>query len=187
MSHPIPIFDHNGVLPPHRGDPRDRGDLSPYPCTTRDLCERFATSPERVRILTGLLDFRERLVSLGLRSGYQWLDGSFLEDIEVREGRPPNDLDVVTVFWGMDIPTQEAIQSGFREFFDPRASKAAFHLDHYPFRIDGNPQATVEFTRYWMQLFTHNRDAVWKGMVKIDLDTPAEDGAARAILADFTP
>lgn len=187
MPNPIPSFDHNGVVPPHRGDPRIAADLSPYPCTTRDLCERFATSAERVAILNGFLDFRARLESLGFRNGYQWLDGSFLEDVESRRKRPPNDLDAVTVYWGMDAATQSAIQTGFREFFDPRAAKATFRLDHYPFQIDYDPEVTVEYTRYWMQLFNHNRDGVWKGMLKIDLGTPVEDGEARAILAGFTP
>ncbi len=187
MANPIPNFDHNGVVPPHRGDPRIAADLSPYPCTSRDLCERFATSPERAAILTGFLDFRERLESLGFRTGYQWLDGSFLEDIESREKRPPRDLDVVTVYWGMDATTQTAIQTGFQEFFDPRASKANFRLDHYPFQIDFRPEVTLENTRYWMQLFNHNRDGVWKGMLKIDLGTPVEDGEARRILAGFSP
>jgi hypothetical protein len=41
---PIPAFDHNLVLPPHTGDPRDRSDLSPYACTTLELVQRFATS-----------------------------------------------------------------------------------------------------------------------------------------------
>ncbi len=187
MANPIPGFDHNGVVPPHRGDPRVPADLSPYPCTSRDLCERFATSTDRAAILTGFLDFRERLESLGFRNGYQWLDGSFLEDIEARENRSPRDLDVVTVYWEMDATTQAAIQSGFHEFFDPRASKASFRLDHYPFAIDFRPEVTVETTRYWMQLFNHNRDGVWKGMLKIDLGTPVEDADARRILAGYAP
>lgn len=132
MTHPIPAFDHNLVLPPHRGDPRLRGDLSPYACTTVDLCERFANSPERGAILKGLLAFRKRLRGEGLKAGYQWLDGSFLEDIETSESRPPNDLDLLTV--------------------------------------------------YWIQLFTHNRNAVWKGMLRIELDTPNEDAKAAEFL-----
>jgi len=187
MPNPIPPFDHNGVVPPHRGNPTLPADLSPYPCTSRDLCERFATSAERVAILSGFLDFRERLESFGVTTGFQWLDGSFLEDIETREKRPPRDLDVVTVFWAMDPATQTAIQGGFREFFDPGASKATFHLDHYPFPIDFSPEVTVEYTRYWIQLFNHNRDGVWKGMLKIDLGTPLEDAEARKVLAGFTP
>lgn len=187
MPNPIPPFDHNGVVPPHRGNPTDLADLSPYPCTSRDLCERFANSPERVAILSGFLDFRERLELSGFRDGYQWIDGSFLEDVETREKRPPRDLDVVTVYWNMDPVTEAAIQTGFPEFADPSSAKANFHLDHYPFQIDFSPELTVEYTRYWIQLFNHNRAGVWKGMLKIDLGTPVEDDEARKILTGFTP
>ena len=96
MPNPIPTFDHNLVLPPHLGDPTQPAHLSPCPCTILDLCERLGTTPERRVILKRFLDFRERLRTEGLTNGFQWLDGSFLEDIAVRESRPPRDLDVVT-------------------------------------------------------------------------------------------
>ena len=57
---PIPAFS-NDVLPPHTSDPRRREQLSPFPCTTAELCQRFATSPERLTILDGFLRFRELL------------------------------------------------------------------------------------------------------------------------------
>ena len=95
---PIPAFDANNVLPPHAGDPRRREQLSPFPCTTTEFCQRFATTPERLAILDGFLRFRELLVQAGFVSGFQWVDGSFLEDIEAEANRPPNDLDVVTFY-----------------------------------------------------------------------------------------
>ena len=79
---PIPAFNHNLVLPPHLGNPAAIGDLSPYSCTTLELCQRFGTTPERRAILGRYLDFRERMATEGLTNGFQWLDGSFLEDIE---------------------------------------------------------------------------------------------------------
>ena len=59
MPNPIPVFDHNLVLPPHLGDPVDRSQLSPYPCTTLNLCQRLGTTAERRAILGKFLDFRE--------------------------------------------------------------------------------------------------------------------------------
>ena len=76
---PIPNFDHNQVLPPHLGDPRVRSQLSPYPATSEEVCRKFATSDERGEILRGWLQFRQRLLALGVTDGFQWLDGSFLE------------------------------------------------------------------------------------------------------------
>jgi hypothetical protein len=184
---PIPPFDHNLVLPPHLGDPTQCGELSPYPCTTLELCQRLGTSLERRRILSRFLDFRERLISAGLKNGFQWLDGSFLEDVEAREGRPPKDLDVVTVYWGYELPFQEQFMTEFPEFADPTLAKANYTLDHYPFDASYRPETTVELARYWISLFSHNRLAVWKGMLRVELDTAADDSAARAELAKATP
>ena len=49
-------------------------------------------------ILDGFLRFRELLTQAGFVSGFQWVDGSFLENVEMLENRPPNDLDVVTFY-----------------------------------------------------------------------------------------
>lgn len=182
MANSIPDFDHNLVLPPHLGDPRGREQLSPYPCSTVELVRRFGVSHERCEILRGFLGFRERLRATGLISGFQWLDGSFLEDIETRENRAPRDLDVVTVYWNYDQAFQKTVISTFPEFANPPMAKANFALDHYPFDAGYSPELTVEYARYWMLLFSHNRDGVWKGMLKIDLDTPALDNEARGLL-----
>ena len=184
---PIPAFDHNLVLPPHLGDPRNPSELSPYPCTTLELCKQLGTSPERQRILELFLDFRERLTSEGLTRGFQWLDGSFLEDIEKRESRPPKDLDVVTIYWGYDMPFQRNLMIKFPEFADPMLAKANFSLDHYPLDASYHPETTVESSRYWISLFSHNRLAIWKGMLRVELNTVADDLAARAELAKVTP
>ena len=187
MPIPIPDFDHNLVLPPHLGDPVDRGQLSPYPCTALDLCQRLGTTVERRAIPGKFLDFRERLHGAGLTNGFQWLDGSFLEDVETRENRPPKDLDVVTVYWGYDRAFQAGLAASFREFASPTLAKAAYSLDHYNFDAGFDPTVTLEQTRYWILLFSHNRQGVWKGMLRIELNTPAEDAAARQELAKATP
>lgn len=187
MPNPIPNFDHNLVLPPHLGDPTNPRQLSPYPCTTVDLCQRLGTTAERRVILGKLLDFRQRLRAAGLANGFQWLDGSFLEDIETKESRPPKDLDVVTVYWGYDLPFQVQLHTTFPEIANPALSKSNYSLDHYPFDAGYNPALTLEQTRYWILLFSHNRLGVWKGMLKVELNTPAEDAAARQELAKPLP
>lgn len=179
MAGPIPDFDHNLVLPPHLGDPTNRGQLSPYPCTTEDLCRRFATSSERRQILGRFLDFRERIRAEGITNGFQWLDGSFLEDVETRERRPPRDLDVLTVYWGYDTVFQQGLWQRFPEFGSRRAARTAYQLDHFPFDAGFRPDLTLEQTRYWILLFSHNRQGVWKGMLKIELNTPTDDANAR--------
>jgi hypothetical protein len=94
----IPAYNHSHVLPPFVGvDPTVRQGVSPYETTLSDLVDRFSTSPERAAILWGLLDYRAILNPLGIVSGYQWLSGSFTENIEALQARPPGDVDVVTV------------------------------------------------------------------------------------------
>ncbi len=179
MPNPIPDFDHNLVIPPHLGDPVNLKHLSPYPCTSVDLCQKLGITEERRAILRKFLDFRERLQTEGLTRGFQWLDGSFLEDVETRDKRPPNDLDIVTVYWGYDIPFQLNLISRFKEFASPLLSKSVYGLDHYSFDAGYNALLTMEQTRYWILLFSHNRYGAWKGMLKIELNTPADDQLAR--------
>lgn len=99
---PIPAFDGIlNVLPPHLGTNGKVEHLSPYECIMQEVCERFATSSQRIGILRGFLALRQELWSLNLR-GFQWMDGSFVEDIEVQENRSPGDIDVVTFFDATD-------------------------------------------------------------------------------------
>jgi hypothetical protein len=179
---PIPAFDHNLVLPPHAGNPAVPADLSPYDCTTVELCKQLGNTPERRTILKGFLTFRAHLHGHGLRNGYQWIDGSFIEDVEKRENRAPGDIDVVTVYWGYDIPFQLALIAAFPEIANPPLSKQNFHVDHYPFDASHSPQNTVEWTRYWMQFFCHNRQSIWKGILRVSLNTPGDDALALAEL-----
>jgi len=183
---PIPDFDHNDVLPPHLGDPRRCGELSPFPASSEEVCQRFATSPERRAILSGWLNFRQELACLGITSGFQWLDGSFLEDVEKAETRPPNDLDLITFFSlpsGMsqdDLVTK--VKKQMPAFIDRSVSKASFHLDHFPVSLNSSGVNLVEQTRYWAGLFSHNRKGIWKGMLRIELNTSLADSAAMALL-----
>lgn len=187
MTNRIPDFDHNLVLPPHLGDPTRREHLSPYPCSTLDLCLRFGTTAERRNILGRYLDFRDRLRAEGMTTGYQWLDGSFLEDVETSEGRAPRDLDVLTIYWDYDRLFQSNLVRNFLEFASPKLAKSAYFLDHYALDAGMKPEITLEQARYWILLFSHNRLGVWKGMLKIELNTPADDVAACGELAKLTP
>lgn len=172
---PIPSFNYNNVLPPHLGDPTDRTHLSPYPCTILELCHTFSTSPNRIQILKNFVSFRQRMTALNINFGFQWLNGSFMENIETSEGRPPKDLDVVTFFGGLSLADQANIRATFPEFANPILAKNNFLLDHYPVDYSHSPDVTVELTRYWLQLFTHNRLGVWKGILRLSLNTPIDD------------
>lgn len=175
ITMPIPDFDHNHVLPPHLGNPVDATHLSPYTSTIIELCQHFSTSPQRISILKNLVSFRQNITAQGVLVGFQWLDGSFMENIELSELRPPNDLDILTFYRGLTPVQYSVISTAFPEFANPSLSKTNYLLDHYAIDYGYNPEVTVELTKYWLQLFTHNRNGVWKGIVRLPLNTPLED------------
>lgn len=135
----IPAWNSVGALPPIRPSaPGHSPDRSPYVVDLAMVFDRFATSPERMAILDGLLRFRADLHGAGITSGFQWLDGSFLEQIETLEGRAPKDMDVVTFF---DLPRgqdQRSLAQHHGPLFDQKQVKANYAMDAY-FIVLGQP------------------------------------------------
>lgn len=94
---PIPNFSASGVLPPFvNNNPTDPLSRSPYRATIFELVETFCTSSARANLLLGLNRCRKHLFEGGFVNGFQWIDASFVENIELRENRPPRDIDVFT-------------------------------------------------------------------------------------------
>lgn len=184
----IPDWTPHGVIPPINPLSPVTVDRSPYVVSLTDLIIRFSTSPERCRILEGLLRYRETLHGVGLIRGFQWLDGSFLENIEMLESRTPQDIDVVTFYHLPAGVTQRDLFTTAPTLFDPAQTKGLFHVDGYILELKGaNPENLVEQSTYWYSMWSHRRDYQWKGFVQIDL-APVEDMAARANLqAGMTP
>lgn len=180
---PIPPFDSIlNILPPHLGDPREFADLSPYRCTVTEVCNRFATSPARKEILDGFLSFRAELLSIGIQ-GFQWLDGSFLEDIEAQEGRDPVDIDVVTFIAVPDNQADAVAAFAINPTLGNRAFvKSAFHVDSLRVPLYADPEVLVEYSRCWYALFAHRRDGTWKGMLRVELMDKSDDDQARNVL-----
>jgi hypothetical protein len=180
---PIPAFDRIlNILPPHLGNPALPGHLSPYPCTSAELCSQFAFSPARKAILDGFLRLRKELHTLGIQ-GFQWLDGSFLEDIEAQEHRDPMDIDVVTFVAQPGDPVSLHSLLALRpDLLDRTMAKSSYQVDHFLLPLGSKAEAVVEQTRYWYGLFSHRRDRVWKGMLRIDLKTQADDDPAWQVL-----
>lgn len=181
----IPGFDHNNVIPPHLGDPRMPMLVSPFSTTTLELCQVLGFTAERRRILSKFLQFRLRLNENNIIQGFQWLDGSFLENIELTELRSPRDLDVVTFYAVESQDVQAEINNNFEEFFNSVIAKENYLLDHYVVDLLINPLSLVEHVKYWHQLFSHNRNRVWKGMLKLELNTSDLDQQALEYLGGF--
>jgi hypothetical protein len=184
----IPDFDYNNVLPPHKGDPRIPSDLSPYTCTTLDMVQKFATSRERIEILTKFINFRIAIRQFGMQdNAFQWIDGSFIENIEAIERRAPRDIDVITFFFGYNTNFLNNFVQNMPEFQDPVLSKHNYKVDHYPVEIDADPLSTLYAVKYWTMLFTHNRIGVWKGILELEINTPNEDENALVYMQNLQP
>jgi hypothetical protein len=124
---------------------------------------------------------------VGFAEGFQWLDGSFVEACEVVKGRPPGDIDVVSV---VRRPAAVAADLAWRQFvaahrgtlFNPDHCKATYSCDAYFIDLNIPPPTVSEQTAYWFGLFSHQRDTFrWKGMVQVDLQ--CDDDGAMQVLA----
>lgn len=112
-------------------------------------------------------------------TGFQWLDGSFIEDIESLELRPPQDIDVVTFF---DADLKPLVEGTFP--LTPREAKAKYLVDHYLIDLNARGENVVEYTRTFCLLFSHNRNNVWKGMVRVELGPSEMDEDALQCLRE---
>lgn len=147
---PIPDFDNNNVLQPHLRNPTLRQELSPYPATIVDFVHKFSTSAERIQIMRNFIEFRQRMNACGIISGFQWLDGRFMQDIETSENRPPSDLDLVTFYRGVGLDVLNGLEQNFPESVFPSLSKAHYKLNHYCVDFGFSPDSTVEQTKHWL-------------------------------------
>ena len=178
----IPDWSPQGVLPPINSQSPTSVDRSPYSISLTDLIIHFSTSPERCRILDGLLRYREALHGVGLIHGFQWLDGSFLEHVELLENRAPHDIDVVTFYHLPAGSNQRTLLNTAPGLFDPRQAKTTFHVDGYTLELKGtHPEVLVGQSTYWYSMWSHRRDHQWKGFLQIDL-APTVDATAKANL-----
>lgn len=183
----IPSLNSSGVLPPFLpgSDPTKQAAMSPYQASITELATVFAITPERVAIFIGLLDFRKKLRNLGIDNGFQWIDGSYLEDCERVRNRPPKDVDLVTF---AHRPNQCKSDSDWRTFvmanqdiFNRNIVKATYSCDAFYVDLFLPPEAIVSRSRYWFGLFSHQRSTfLWKGMVEVPLND--NDSAARSIV-----
>jgi len=172
----IPQWNTQGLLPPINPSEPISVERSPYRIALLDLVMRFATSSERCQILRGLLDYRAELHGMGLVNGFQWLDGSFTEHIEVLDRRHPNDIDVVTF---SHIPDGFSPSDSQLTTLDHDAAKTRYRVDSYFVELNQlPPESIVERSTYWYSMWSHRRNQDWKGYLQIDLN-PTHDADGR--------
>lgn len=176
----LPEWTNLGVLPPvHPTEVGSGSNRSPYSTTFQELVDRFSTSAERIDILKGFLRYRTALYEVGIVRGFQWLGGSFVENIESLEERSPRDMDVITFFYIPEDTDQRSLAARSPDLFASRNTKHAYQVDAYSITL-GEPMTErhVKMIAYWYSMWSHRRDGTWKGFVQVDLD-PEQDAAVR--------
>ncbi len=170
----IPAWNPQGLLPPIDVLNPTSVERSPYRVALTDVMVRFATSKERRQILRGWLGYRAALHGMGLTDGFQWLDGSFLEQVETLENRAPQDMDVVTF---LNPPAGFAPSQPQMAVLDNGAAKQAFRVDSYLVDLNLPADDLIERCTYWYSMWSHRRNQTWKGYLEVDLN-PAHDPQA---------
>lgn len=187
---PLPSFDPSGLLPPFNGADAATADRSPYFCAMSEMCAAFGTSDHRKDLLCKLIAYRALIASDDYVDGLQFIDGSFVENVEALESRNPNDIDV----FSMLVPPQKYLNdpaswlaSGLpfwkSEITDIAKNKSRFSVDSYALMINpGQPAAFLQQALYWYSLFSHKKTTfAWKGFVAVALN-PIDDQAALTAL-----
>ena len=181
----IPQWDRNRLIPPIRPDTPEEGGTqpfsrSPYEATLEEFVERFIINHDRAVLIQGFLDYRAALHHEGITRGFQWVNGSFVENVEEwqENAHTPNDIDVITYYYppGTQNPNVAPL-------FWPPETKQRFHIDARGVQLGlALDEGTVGDIAYYYGLWSHRtRDQLWKGFVHIDLD-PTEDNPALQIL-----
>ena len=181
----IPSWNAEGVIPPINDlNNQTNAERSPYTVSLLDFALRFNISLERRKVLQGFMEYRAKLHSAGLIQGFQWLDGSFLEDIETIAQRPPNDIDVVT-FYHLPVGKSQQdvldIDPSFFRLSIPQL-KNQFHTDAYLVSLGISSERLIKEGTYWYSMWSHRRNQSWKGYVQVDL-APNEDTVVNQALA----
>lgn len=180
------IPDHNlsGVIPPFipGSNPTNAAAVSPYETSMVEIANRFGNTAKRKVLLEGLLNYREALRKEGIVYGFQWIDGSFVENVEANQGRDPSDIDVVTfASRPAHVADLRLIAMARPELFNPALTKTSFSCDAYFVDLGLTALAVHEYTAYWLSLFSHQRaTSLWKGMLKVPLQS--DDDVARSLL-----
>lgn len=179
----LPEWNSQGFLPPIL--PGEKGhslSRSPYAINCMELVSRFGTNAQRRSILQGFLDYRKQLHALGLVQGMQWLDGSFVENIEALESRAPNDIDVVTF---ANIPvgeSQKSLVNRNMSIFTNAETKRAFNVDaYYVFLGEKADQGFIKQITYWYSMWSHTRSEQWKGFLQVDLNNTDDESAVELL------
>ncbi|MGC7050606.1 DUF6932 family protein [Pseudomonas aeruginosa] len=173
----IPLWNHQGIIPPIDESNPTSPVRAPYQTDVVQIVERYATTFERCDVLEGFLSHRAQIHRMGIASGFQWLDGSFMENVELLEGRHPNDMDVVMF---ADIPkaVEQALQpQDIQMLVDNPWIKENYKVDFYLLPLSESPETLIEMAAYWYSMWSHRRSMQWKGFLSVRLESGLDQNA----------
>ena len=183
---PIPPWNSSGVVPPiYPGYPGNSPFRAPFQVSLLDFIQRFSNTQRRQKILKGLLEYRNNLHHAGLSKGFQWINGSFVENVEANKNRNPNDIDVVTFFELPPGETEVTLNTKSPHLFDNKQIKQQFLTDSYCFPLGNDKPISyfIKLSHYWYSMWAHQRDSfAWKGFLEIDLSREYDDESMKYLL-----
>ena len=155
---PMPEFNADGILDP--------GDYAPTRLEFEDRFVNFGDSARRQSIYDGWNRHRHALLEAGLPgSSKQLLNGSFTTS------KPfPGDIDVA-----VEVPVEDETcihdeEDAVVKLLQGEPMKSAYHCHAFPIYSlpPDHPlyeRVTVDFIKYWTNLFGHTRNHIPKGRV----------------------
>ena len=169
---PFTPWNSEGFIPPIGSIDSTSPNRSPYIVSLRDLVEDFGHTPTRQRLLAGFLDYRAELHQAGLERGFQWINGSFLENVEDNEQRDPNDIDVITFFYLPGGFTEETFYRDHGSLFDNDNVRMIYGIDTRAVLLDPSQMDyVIKNLIYWYSLWSHTPPPEWrwKGYIQVNL------------------
>jgi hypothetical protein len=174
----IPKWTGEGLIPPIDDRNPTGRNRSPYRVGLKEFIARFATTSPRMKILDGYLRLRKLLHEHGFCSGFQWVNGSFVENAEAVRGRPPMDIDVVSFLAEPALTTNLTVEDAL----DADMVKNSFFVDHYMVELNLPSRLLVREAAYWFGVWSHRRTTnQWKGFLQIDLEADEDEEASRLL------
>lgn len=186
---PLPDWNPRGFLPPRL---TPAWTSSPYLVSLEQVIERFGYTERRCHLIGGFLDMRAELRRIGFERGFQWLAGSFLDEVERIEERDPGDIDTCSFLYN-----PESVQDDFElavfladhgHITDRKQAKKKYLCDSFLIPLQAgqlafNPESLAARMIHWIQLFGNEKQTeIVKGILQVDFETMDEDAGARMAL-----
>lgn len=186
-AEPIPPFGPTGLLPaqwPGRTTTKAGRDTSPYVCHPMHLVHRYGFSEERRVLLRKFFEWRAAIYAMGIRRGANLIGGSFVDDCEAMRGRPPADIDVLTVY-GDALGLDSTPLLRLNDELHDGAGKARFGVDAKLIALGYQPPLfAFTWAMNFTQLLSRDRSGMQRGLLLISFMPEQE---ARVLGALKTP